>query len=248
MSQSSEFLSSMNGTISKLPGSYLTREGRESTASLFADFCARERLTHMRTVGDIHGCHFRRFIQQRLAAGLEKRTLQKNASHLRAMLKEAKCYGVANAPELSNRNLGIGGASRKGTNSPMSEEDYIRLRAHALKLGRPGIAAILRLEHCFGLRGNEGLHARLDVLDRWLREIQARGSVGIYEGTKGGRPRDVPVPDKVEAVNAILEAIEIARKQNGFLLVRANGKAAGGLDAARRIYHSWANRAGFKPH
>lgn len=248
MSQKTQLSFDMMKMVANLKGGHLTRMAREITVGLFVKFVMSAGFTHIHSVRDIGGRHFRLFIARRLEEGKEQRSVANNASHLRGILKEAKCFGVLNAKELTNAQLGIAGASRAGTNVPMADEDYHRFRARAFALGRPGFAALLHLERCFGLRGNEGLHAREDVLERWLQEIEQDGAIGVFEGVKGGRPRIVPITDKAEAITAVTEALAIARKQGGFLIVRANGKASGGLKQARSIYHGWAHRAGLKPH
>jgi integrase len=247
MSQINELLADMMAKAISLGGSHLTREAYEATISLFIAFVVTSGYTHMRCVKDIHGKHFRAFVEHRVAIGMEKRTICNNTTHLRRILRAAKCYGVADAKELSNRSLGIGGASRKGTKVPLTAEEYKRVRELSFALGRPGFAAMLRLEDCIGLRGNEAIFARTDVLERWLREIET-GAINVYEGTKGGRRRTVTVLDKEEAIAAVEEALAVTRKQGSFLVIRANGKPCGGLKEARSIYHGWAHRAGFQPH
>jgi hypothetical protein len=247
MSQIGEFLANMMLMVSKLSGGHLTRQARECTVSLFVAFVAASGFTHMRSARDIHVRHLRLFIAQRFAAGLKKRSLQNNAAHLRCILRAANCHAVADSKEFSNRSLGLAGASRKGTKVALSSAEYERIRARAFELGRPGMAAILRIEQCFGLRGNEAICSRSDTLERWLVEISRDGAIGVYAGTKGGRPRTVPVLDVTEAIAAVTEALAVAREQDGFLVVRKNGNPCG-LKEAKRIYHGWAHRAGFQPH
>lgn len=97
---------------------------------------------------------------------------------------------IANAPELSNEALGINGGSRLGTKTSMSSEDFRTFTERAERQGRPGMAALLRLERHLGLRGNEAIHAREDTLRRWKRELQADGRITVLAGTKGGRPAE----------------------------------------------------------
>ena len=250
MSQITMLLAAMMSMAEKVSGGHLTRQAYESTVRMFVAFAAAAGFTHMRSVRDIRVRHLRAFIAKRLEArrGKSKRRLQNIASHLRRMLREANCHSVADAREFTNRSLGIGGASRKGTKVALTDEEYERIRALAFKQGRPGMAAILRLEKCFGLRGNEAIWAQSDTLERWLVEIVRDGVIGVYAGTKGGKPRAVPVLDLAEAIGAVTEALAVARVQNGFLVVRKNGKPSGGLKQAKSLYHGWAHRAGFQPH
>lgn len=72
----------------------------------------------------------------------------------------------------------------------MSSEDFRTFTERAERQGRPGMAALLRLERHLGLRGNEAIHAREDTLRRWKRELQADGRITVLAGTKGGRPAE----------------------------------------------------------
>jgi len=99
-----------------------------------------------------------------------------------------------------------------------------------------------------GLRGNECVHARLDTLERWLREATTGIYLEVLEGTKTGRPRSVRIVDKEATLRAIRDAIVIAERQGGFLVVRQKGGPSGGLDRARDIYHSFMKRQKIVPH
>ncbi|MEO8802267.1 MAG: integrase domain-containing protein, partial [Rudaea sp.] len=180
--------------------------------------------------------------------GINVRTLQNELSHVRSMLREMGRASIADAPELSNRALGVSGGSRIGKKSAMTQGGYHAARQRAVSVGREGMASLLRLEIELGLRGNEALHARSDTLARWLHEIITSNRILVLDGTKGGRQRFVTIRDKDNALDAIREAQIIAGKQGGFLLVRSDGSPAGGLKEARQIYHSWMSRARVTPH
>lgn len=234
--------------MARLGGSHLTREARERTAAKFAEAMFQAGFTHMAKPSDIGGKHIRAYVQMRQQEGLGLRTLQNEMAHIRSTLRAVGKQAVAAAPELTNAKLNIGGGSRLGTKTAMTEEQYLDVTGCAEKQGRPGMACLIALERHLGLRGNEAIHARPDTLERWRNELLADGRITVLAGTKGGRPRVVSIAHRLSALDTVDRAIDLAKKQGGFLVVRANGEPAGGLKQARRIYHSWAHRIGVQPH
>lgn len=248
MSRRTEFHASLVAVMARLGGSHLTREARERTAAKFSKLMYEAGYTHLANVSDISGKHLRAYVSARQVDSPGVRTLQNELAHLRSVLKSIGKRGMASASELSNEALGISGGSRLGTKTAMSSEDFLAITERAERQARPGMAALLRLERHLGLRGNEAIHAREDTLRRWQRELQADGRIRVLAGTKGGRPRTVDVFDRASASAAVSSALSVCAKQGGFLVVRADGAAAGGLKQARGIYHSWAHRNGVQPH
>lgn len=248
MSRRTEFQASIVAVMARLGGSHLTREARERTAARFSTLMYEAGYTHLARPADISGKHLRAYVTARKAESPSVRTLQNEMAHLRSVLKSVGKQATAGAAELSNEALGVGGGSRLGTKTAMSSEDFLTITERAERQDRPGMAALLRLERHLGLRGNEAIHAREDTLRRWQRELQADGRIRVLAGTKGGRPRTVNVFDRASASATVSSALSVCTKQNGFLVVRANGAPAGGLKQARGIYHSWAHRNGIQPH
>lgn len=248
MSRRTEFQASIVAVMARLGGSHLTREARERTAARFSTLMYEAGYTHLARPADISGKHLRAYVLARQAESPSVRTLQNELAHLRSVLTVAGRKTVASAAELSNEALGIGGGSRLGTKTAMSTEDFLTFTERAERQGRPGMAALLRLERHLGLRGNEAIHAREDTLRRWQSELQADGRIRVLAGAKGGRPRTVNVFDTESALAAVSSALSVCAKQDGFLVVRANGTPAGGLKQARGIYHSWAHRNEIQPH
>lgn len=247
MSQATIFMAAMMFLVARLGGSHLTREARERTVRMFATLMHETGITHLFAVADIRGKHIRQYVFARLSAGAAMRTIHNELAHLRGILRAAGCYDLANAKELSNMALGLGGTSRKGTKVALTADEYERVRLLARTSNRPGLAALLRLMRTFGLRANEAIHARTDTLERWAMEILT-GSITVLAGTKGGKTRVVPALDKDGAAAAINEALNVAKMQGGFLVVRNDGSACGGLKHARAIVHDWFHRAGIQPH
>ncbi len=113
-------------------------------------------------------------------------------SHLRAVLKHIGKQGLACNPAYSNQALGLGRGSRVGTKQPMSDAAIQAFQERMVRLGRPSIGVILELQRAFGLRELEAIRAgQAETLARWQRELNDRGCVHVFEGTKGGRLREV---------------------------------------------------------
>ena len=239
-------LASLNATAAGLNYAHLTREGARRTVARFVRLLLAMGYTHIARMRDVKGRHLREYVAHRLKHGIALRTIHNEMSHLRGLLRADGATAVADAPELNDK-LGIGGASRKGTNAPATDEQIEAICMRAIKSRRPGIAAMIRLDCALGLRGNEGLHAHIDTLNRWRRELEAEGIVQVVLGTKGGRTRYVEPQDRVAAMSAIEFAIQSV-SPSGFLISRADGKRVAGLKSARSIWQSWAHRHGFKPH
>lgn len=248
MSRRTEFQASIVAIVARLGGSHLTREAKERTAAKFSFLMYEAGYTHLSCPADISGKHLRAYVAARKAESTGLRTLQNELAHMRSVLKAVGKQAMTNAPELTNKALGISGGSRLGTKTAMSHEDFQAITERAESQNRPGLAALLHLERRLGLRGNEAIHARTDTLSRWEREIQADRGITVLAGTKGGRPRTVTVFDVSGALAAITAAQSVCSIQGGYLVVRADGTPAGGLLQARRIYHSWAHRNGVQPH
>lgn len=248
MSRKTKLSSDMNSHGKNCGGATLTKKARQSTIRKFITFFMLRGFTHIVGVQHIGVKHVKMYIEMRRAENAKLRTMQNEMSHLRGILEDAGCFGVLNSPELTSASLGLAGASRAGTNEAMPLDEYERVRTLAFLQNRPGMAALVALERFLGLRGNEAIHARTDTLERWVCELLAGGTVEVIAGTKGGRRRTVRAVDVQAAIRAVEEALAVATRQGTYLVVRANGRATGGLKQSRSIYHAWAIRAGFKPH
>lgn len=247
MSIKSALKSSGHQLDAKLGGAHLTRQARGRTIKLFVEFAISTRLSHISCFRDVRGKDLHRYVKHRLAKNISKRTIQNELSHLRALLRAGGAEGVANAPELTNDKLGVGGTRRKGTNEAATAEQLDAWCQIAESTDRDGLSAMLRLCRFLGLRGNEALHVRPDTLKRWRAELEKEGEILVSAGTKGGRRRLV----KLQHPSAAMEAIEFAENamgKSGFLIARADGKPVAGLKQARSIWHSWMCRHRIKPH
>jgi hypothetical protein len=101
-----------------------------------------------------------------------------------------------------------------------------------------------------GLREAEAIRAgQREALARWQRELKERGSVRVFEGTKGGRLREVHPTDVGRALKAVQRAQAILEATGQrYLLIRADGAATTGLEQALKIYSNVCSRAGIQSH
>lgn len=111
---------------------------------------------HIQRVAQIKVRHIESYIHERLAQGIGKRTLQNEMASLRAVLQQAGRKQVAAHEWLTNKSLGLAGASRSGTRQAITPEHY----HHVLETARmkdPGLAAALELARLMGLRSQEAV-------------------------------------------------------------------------------------------
>ncbi|WP_200781067.1 integrase domain-containing protein [Klebsiella oxytoca] len=181
---------------------------------------------------------------------ISKRTGQNEMSAIRCMLNKADKTLMADPSHerLSNKALGLSGASRKGTKSSISDERYREILAGVEKKDR-GVAAAARLSRYLGLRNEEAVQA-VKSLQTWKKSLDnGDNKLKVIFGTKGGRVRMTTVvhPEKVkEAVEA---ALAYSAEHNGKLIDKSGLKSAldyyinvlrrdGGLKGGRETPHS----------
>lgn len=140
------------------------------------------------------------------------RTIQNKISSLRKVLEVAG-RGKFVREQLESRKLGLEQGSRDGTKRPMTRPRYEKFSAAAAQRER-GFAEALALCRFLGLRSMEAIRSP-GSLQSWLRAIdRPNGHLVIHTGTKGDRPRTLPVmliPDLVAARGAIVAAIDARR-------------------------------------
>jgi hypothetical protein len=180
-------------------------------------------------------------------------TIHNKLASIRAALKS---HGV-NLKTLAietNSDLEVGSRSRLGTKEPITDEVFETALAKAMSLGEFGFFHCIRLERYLGLRGLEAIMSSSALAAYASEAIQMVGcslaDVKIYDGTKGGRPRETAVIIRYakDTLTAITEALEYSACNGGYLV---RGKNVG-LKEARARYHKIAGAVGlvgkFAPH
>ncbi|WP_423732591.1 integrase domain-containing protein [Hafnia paralvei] len=207
---------------------------------------------HLRTlnvqiqrVAQIKVRHIESYIHERLAQNIGKRTLQNEMAALRAVLQQAGRKQIAEHERLTNKSLGLSGASRSGTRQAITPDHY----RHVLETARakdPGLAAALELARLMGLRSQEAVQS-VQSLKTWQQALD-RGEprLTVVFGTKGGRPRETVILDPIAVKKALDNALAVAESRNNRLINKPD------LKSAMDYWHNRAARIGltgaYSPH
>jgi len=208
-------------------GSHDTRRERALQVSRFSNFLLSENI-QIRTVDQIKTQHIENYVKNQLDNGKSKRSLQNEMAALRAVLRAAGREKLVESERLSNKSLGIAGASRAGTNRAMTQDQFQKAYDDLISRGRHNEAAALNLMIALGLRSKEAVRAS-DSLETWQRQITSEGRITVIWGSKGGRARSVQIFDREKALVAIQQAVQSTDPKTGRLV---NG-VGGTLDSAR---------------
>jgi hypothetical protein len=248
MSRKTELEADLKRIGYQLGGAHLTREARDATFRTFAK-AMRQQGYGIQAAAQIGGKHLQAFASHRAQQGIGARTRANELSHLRSVLVQIGKQGLARNPAYSNLALGIERGSRIGTKLPLSGDAIRAFQRRMEQLGRPAIGATLELQRALGLREAEAIRAgQAETLTRWERELRELGRVGVVEGTKGGRPREVHPANVERALAATQQALSVLRTtQQRHLVTRADGAAAN-LKEALGVYRNLCHRANLQSH
>lgn len=244
MSKKHELKNEVRSAIAAMGGSKKTKHDYFLIADRFVEIVWNDGYQ----IVDIDGIcvkHIKAYIALRLDDEIGERTLQNEMTVVRRILRAAGRVAFANAPEISNETLGIGGASRAGTKVPVPDSIYQTAYEGTLAIDE-GVAAIFGLERRIGLRGQEGVMANQSLED-WAKFVD-RGDtkITVIHGTKGGRARDATLHRLNEAIAAIHFALNVMQRRGGYLI------EAETLGSALNRYHRIAARVGltgiYAPH
>ncbi|EGO8361665.1 DNA-binding protein [Escherichia coli] len=182
---------------------------------------------------------------ERLAQGIARRSLQNEMAAIRCLLVQAGRNKLAVSERISNRALGLAGASRNGSHRAIPAAYYRQVLEVAMAKDA-GLAAALELSRLMGLRSQEAVQSA-QSLKTWRQAIE-RGEprLTVVFGTKGGRPRETRILDTIAVRKALNNAITVAERRNGRLIDKSD------LKAAMKYWHSQASRIGltgaYSPH
>lgn len=213
--------SDMKDLAYKAGGSFKTIHDRQLAVGRFADYLKSANI-QVRGVDFLKGKYVAGFVAMRTAAGIGLRTTQNEIAALRTILRVAGRDKLAD--QINTKALGIGGASRAGTKTAISEERLATLRAAVLARSE-GVAAVVDLQRALGLRAEEGVKG-CKSLATWEKQLKAGQPVHLAFGTKGGRPRLVSPADRERALQAVQRAKALADRQGGVLIAKPNEKEA----------------------
>lgn len=226
-------------------GSHKTVHDRIALAQRFGERLTGEQNVQIRRVEHLKTRHIQRYIRERLVQGIARRSLQNEMAAIRCLLKQAGRDRLADSEQLSNRALGLSGASRHGTRLAITPE-YYRDVLEAARAKDPGLAAVVELARVMGLRSQEAVQS-VQSLRTWQTAL-ARGDtrLTVVFGTKGGRSRETVILDTDAVRKALDKAIAIAESRHNRLIDKPD------LKSAMKYWHSQATRIGltgvYSPH
>ncbi|EBA4498577.1 DNA-binding protein [Salmonella enterica] len=189
--------------------------------------------------------HIENYIHERLAQGIGKRTLQNEMASLRIVLQQAGRKQIAEHERLTNKSLGLSGASRNSTRQAI-KPDHCRHVLETALMKDPGLAAALELARLMGLRSQEAVQSA-QSLKTWKQAIE-RGDtrLTVVFGTKGGRSRETVILDAGAVKKALDNALAVAESRNNRLIDKPD------LKSAMDYWHNQATRVGltgaYSPH
>ncbi len=193
----------------------------------------------VRSVQHLKAKHIESYIADRFTQGISLRTLHNEMAAVRVILREAGRETLAGSERISNKALGLGGASRSGTRAAITPEHY-QVVLTTLRQKDAGVAVTLQLARLMGLRSQEAVQCS-QSLSYWAAAL-ARGDerLPVVYGTKGGRPRQTMVLNREAVTQVVREALAIAAMRKGRLIDKPD------LKAAMNRWHHQTTSAGLK--
>lgn len=206
----------MKALAKKVGGSFKTVDDRIHIVQRFGRYL-RSLNIQIQRVEQIKVRHIECYVQARLAQEIGKRTLQNEMAALRGVLQQAGRKQVAEHERLTNKALGLAGASRNGTNRAITPEYYQQV-LEAAREKDVGLSVTLELARLMGLRSQEAVQC-CQSLKTW-RQAMARGEtrLTVVFGTKGHRPRETIIQDTGAVKKALDNALSVAEQRNGRLI------------------------------
>ncbi|EAT3568529.1 DNA-binding protein [Salmonella enterica] len=206
----------MKALAKKAGGSYQTVDNHIHIVQRFSKHL-RALNIRIQRVAQIKVRHIECYIQARLAQQIGKRTLQNERAALRSVLQLAGRGQVVEHERLTNKSLGLAGASRNGTNRAITPEYYCKV-LEAARDKDAGLVATLELARLMGLRSQEAVQC-CQSLKTWKQALE-RGEtrLTVVFGTKGHRPRETIIQDTGAVKKALDNALAVAEQRNGRLI------------------------------
>ncbi|EDT5693534.1 DNA-binding protein [Salmonella enterica] len=199
-------------------GSFKTVADRSRIAERFSERLAKLNI-QIRDAKHIKTVHIQRYIQSRQAEKISNRTLQNEMAAVRSIMSVAGRNKLANPQHelLSNKALGISGASRDGTKKAISDDTLREVINYAMKKDE-GVALAVQLARYIGLRTEETIQSAKS-LKTWQQSLLSGNErVRVVFGTKGGRPRETTVFDIEKVLTLLNKAITYCDNNNGKLI------------------------------
>lgn len=219
-------------------GSTLTKVARATALGHVFDVWRNELNLQVTSLAAAKTAHVAAYVRHELEAGKSLRTLQNKMSYLRAGLKAMGRDQFAQSDQMSNRAMGLSGASRDGTHRALTQEQYVQVLSAARERDA-GFAVCVEMQREFGLRAREAVQS-VNSLKAWERALEKGQDIKVAHGTKGGRSRMTGVLHPERALAIVRSAIDIAKGQKGSLVQSAS------LQGAMRAYGRHSAAVGLK--
>ncbi|WP_250997102.1 integrase domain-containing protein [Escherichia coli] len=240
----SKLSSEMKALAKKAGGSFKTVNDRIHITKRFSEHL-RALNIQIQRVEQIRVRHIECYIEERLEQDIGLRTLQNDMAALQAVLRQAGRRQVVEHPRLTNKALGVSGASRNGTRRAITPEHYQQVMEKA-RAEDAGLAAALEIARLMGLRSQEAVQSSLS-LKTWLKAIErGENRLKVVFGTKGGRPRHTTVLDTGAVRKALEKALLVADRHNGRLIDKPDLKMA--LESWHKQVIKVGLKGEFSPH
>lgn len=207
-------------------GGYATKADRMRIAKYFLNYL-RDKGIKLRHSDSIKTRHFSGYLLSRKEQGISQRTICNERAALRGVFGSLGKQALADPdnPLLSNKTLGLESSSRDGTKIPLSAEEFRKAFAE-IELKDRGVAATMQLAYVLGLRTKEAVESCKSITT-WKRALETgQNSVRVVFGTKGGRPRNTIIIDRVALKHAINYAEKVMGKNNGKLIDKPDVRKA----------------------
>jgi hypothetical protein len=206
----------MKGLAKQAGGSHKTVHDRIRIAERFS----RHLLTlniQVRDIRHLKARHIECYINARKDQNISLRTLHNEMAALRSVRHQAGREKFFSSGRLTNRALGLGGASRAGSKFAIPAEKYQQVMQLATQRDA-GFAAALQLSRLLGLRSQEAVQCCAS-LKTWQKQLdQDADKLTVVFGTKGGRPRSTQILDAQAVKQAVCHALAVANQQQGKLI------------------------------
>lgn len=199
-------------------GSFKTVADRSRIAERFSERLAKLNI-QIRDVKHIKTVHIQKYIHSRQNENISSRTLQNEMAAVRTIMSVAGRNKLADPQHemLSNKALGISGASRDGTKKAISDDTLREVINYAMKKDE-GVALAVQLARYIGLRTEETVQSAKS-LKTWQQSLLSGNErVRVVFGTKGGRPRETTVFDREKVLTLLNKAITYCDDNNGKLI------------------------------
>jgi hypothetical protein len=207
-------------------GGYATTADRMRIAKYFISYL-NDNGIKLRHIESIKTRHLTGYLLGRKEQNLSHRTVSNERAALRGILSQGGRYKLADPdnPLLSNKALGLESVSRDGTKLPLTGDEFRKAFAE-VEIKDRGVAATMQLAYVLGLRTKEAIESCKSI-STWKRALESgQDSVRVVFGTKGGRPRDTVIIDRIALKHAIHYAEKVMDKNNGKLIDKPDVRKA----------------------